>query len=51
MGKYLRISSYIRKPSYMTSQLLHSEFLIYEEIFILFFISVILTEVGPYLAH
>jgi hypothetical protein len=34
MVKYLRISSY------MTLQLLHSEFLICEENFILFFISV-----------
>ncbi len=39
MGKYLHISSYIRKPFLiysMTLQLLHCEFLIYEENFILF---------------
>ncbi len=45
MGKYFRISSYIRKPFLIYDfalQLLHSEFpYIYEENFILFFISVI----------
>ncbi len=41
MGKYLRISSYIRKPFlYLTLQLLHSEFS-YEENLIFFFISVL----------
>jgi hypothetical protein len=43
MGKYLRISSYIRKPFlilYMTLQLLHSEFPDYEENLIFFFIKV-----------
>jgi hypothetical protein len=45
MGKYLRISSYIRKPnySYTTLQLLHSEFpyILYEENLIFFFISAV----------
>jgi hypothetical protein len=41
MGKYLHTVHILGSPSsYMTLQLLHSEFLIYEENLIFFFISV-----------
>ncbi len=46
MGKYLGISSYsiLRSPSsYMTLQLLHLKFLVYEENLIFFFINAPLT--------